>query len=71
MRTGRREEGRRPFALVAAAPADVSEVERAGAELGPTHISSFSLLGLSLTARLVMVAVAAMLLWSAVFWALA
>jgi len=30
-----------------------------------------SLLGLSLTARLGMVAIAAVLLWSAVFWALA
>ena len=56
---------------VAAAPTDVSEVDRAGAELEPTHISSFSLIGLSLIARLAMVAVAAVLLWSAVFWALA
>ncbi len=71
MRTGRREERRRQFALVAAAPTDVSEVDRAGAELEPTHILSFSLIGLSLIARLAMVAVAAVLLWSAVFWALA
>jgi uncharacterized protein involved in exopolysaccharide biosynthesis len=71
MRTGRQEERRRQFALVAAAPTDVSEVDRAGAGLEPAHISGFSLLGLSLTARLAMVAVAAVLLWSAVFWALA
>ena len=43
MRTGRREERRRQFALVAAAPTDVSEVDRAGAELEPTQTSSFSL----------------------------
>jgi len=71
MRTGRREERRRQFALVAAAPTDVSEVDRAAAELEPTQTSSFSLIGLSLIARLAMVAVAAVLLWSAVFWALA
>jgi hypothetical protein len=71
MRRGRREERRRQFALVAGAPAEVHEFDSASMALDAAHISSFSLLRLSLAARLVMVAAAGVLLWSAVFWALA
>jgi hypothetical protein len=70
MRTGRGQERHRHVALVATAPAEVHEFDRADAGLGIATASRFSLLRLSLLARLVMVAVAAVLLWSAVFWAL-
>jgi hypothetical protein len=71
MRAGRREERHRRVALVAAAPSEVHEFDRAGAAREPAFASSFSLLRLSLLARLLLVAVAAALLWSAVLWALA
>jgi hypothetical protein len=71
MRTGRGQERHRHVALVTTAPAEVHEFDRADTGLGIATVSRFSLLRLSLLARLVMVAVAAVLLWSAVFWALA
>jgi hypothetical protein len=71
MRTGRGEERHRHVALVAATPAEVHEIDRIDAELNAAQITGFSLLRLSLPARLLMVAAAAALLWGAVFWALA
>jgi hypothetical protein len=71
MRTGRGQERHRHVALITTAPAEVHEFDRADDGLGIATASRFSLLRLSLLARLVMVPVAAVLLWSAVFWALA
>jgi hypothetical protein len=71
MRTGRGERRHRHVALVAAAPGAVHEFDRAGAQVDSAHAQRFSLLRLSLRARLLMVAAAAALLWSAVLWALA
>ena len=70
MRTGRREERHRHVALVAAAPAIDNELRSSGAAFEAVHSSGFSLLLLSLLARLLLVAIAAALLWSALFWAL-
>jgi hypothetical protein len=64
MRTGRAEEHRH-VALVTSAPARVTEFDTGDA------VSAFSLLRLSVQARLLMGAVAAALLWGAVCWALA
>jgi hypothetical protein len=69
MRAGRGEERHRH--LVAATSPRVSELDRVDVEFNPPHITGFSLLRLSLPARLLMVAAAAALLWGAVFWALA
>jgi hypothetical protein len=70
MRTGRREERHRHVALVAAAPTTGNEFQSSAATLEAVHSSGFSLLRLSLLARLLLVAIAAALLWFAVFWAL-
>jgi len=70
MQTGRGEERHRHVALTAAPTID-NELRSSGAATELVHSSSFSLLRLSLLARLLLVAVAAALLWSAVFWALA
>jgi hypothetical protein len=71
MRTERREERHRHVALVAATSPRVSEFDRVDVEFNPPQITGFSLLRLSLPARLLMVGAAAALLWGAVFWALA
>jgi hypothetical protein len=71
MRTGRGQERHRHVALVAAAPAGVTEFDKDDAEFNQARIPGFSLLRLSVQARLLMVAVAAGLLWGAVLWALA
>ncbi len=71
MRTGRREERHRHVALVAATSPRISEFDRVDAEFNSPQITGFSLLRLSLSARFLMVAAAAALLWGAVFWALA
>jgi hypothetical protein len=57
--------------LVAAAPAEIYELDRVGADSNSQHIVGFSLLLCSLPARLLIVAVAATLLWGGVVWALA
>lgn len=69
MRTGRGQERHRHVTLVTAAPAEGHGFDRANARLGVATVSRFSLLRLSLLARVLLVAVAAALLWSAVFWA--
>lgn len=71
MRTGRGEERHRHVALVTSAPADVTEFDKDDAEFNEARIPGFSLLRLSVQARLLMVAVAAALLWGVVCWALA
>jgi hypothetical protein len=71
MRTGRREERLRHVALVAATSPRISEFDRVDAKFSPPQITGFSLLRLSLPARLLMVAAAGAFLWGAVFWALA
>jgi len=50
---------------------EVHEFDLADAEFDPIESAGLSLLRLSVPARLLMVAAAAALLWSAVFWALA
>jgi hypothetical protein len=71
MQTGRREERHRHVALVAATSPRISEFDRVDAELSEPQTTGFSLLRISVRARLLMVAAAAALLWGAVFWALA
>jgi hypothetical protein len=71
MRTGRGQERHRHVALVAATSTGVTELDKDDAEFNQARIPVFSLLRLSVQARLLMVAVAAVLLWGAVFWALA
>jgi hypothetical protein len=71
MRTGRGEERHRHVALVTSGPADVTEFDKGDAEFNEARIPGFSLLRLSVQARLLMVAVAAALLWGVVCWALA
>jgi hypothetical protein len=71
MPSGRVEERHRHVALVASSPAEVHEFDRVESEGDPRETAGFSLLRLSVPARLLMVAVAAALLWGAVFWALA
>jgi hypothetical protein len=71
MRRGRRGELHPRVALVATAPAEVHELDRAGTAFDAREAAGFSLLRLSVPARLLMVAAAAALLWGAVLWALA
>jgi hypothetical protein len=66
MRPERRSEVHRHVALVATGP-DIAPAAHAEKQAA----SGFSLLRLSVPARLVLVAIASALLWGAVFWALA
>jgi hypothetical protein len=66
MRSKPAEHRHRPVALVATGP----EVAAVAGVTAPTHGAGWSLLRMSVPARLVMVAAATALLWLAVAWAL-
>jgi hypothetical protein len=71
MRRGRRGELHPRVALVATEPAEVHRFDTADTAFDAGEAAGFSLLRLSVPARLSIVAAAAALLWVAVFWALA
>jgi hypothetical protein len=71
MRRGRRDARHAHVGLATSATSEVHEFDLADAEFDPIESAGLSLLRLSVPARLLMVAAAAALLWSAVFWALA
>jgi hypothetical protein len=70
MQSERRGERHRPVALVAADVAEAKELAKVHAGFRADAAPAYSLLRLSVPARLVLVAIASALLWGAVLWAL-